>query len=225
MLGVTSGTPLAHEICVQAMRQCNSGDRCTRLIAVGQNLCLELCAVTSARCRSGVHSCPLNDFDGRHPRAAIAVKQGGMTGRSRSTASSRFESRPNSTSSLWPKRRQAARSSERACATCCKSRSAPTSRTPTWAVPAGARTDPQVHRAAARGHRKEGSRRAGKRFRVTLAIWSPQAYRNRFVKGLLAHLMLNSPRPRRWRMAKALQLHSVGRRTSRCPRARRRLAR
>ena len=70
------------------MRQRNPRDRRARLIAVGQNLGLELCAVTPARSRSGIHSCPSSAFDGRHPRAAVAVKQGGMTGRSRWTTGS-----------------------------------------------------------------------------------------------------------------------------------------
>ena len=57
-LDAAPGTPLAHEIGVQTVRERDTRDRRAWLIAGGQNLGLELCAVATARSRSGVHSCP-----------------------------------------------------------------------------------------------------------------------------------------------------------------------
>jgi len=45
-LDAAPSTPLAHEIGVQTMRQRGTRDRRAGLIAVGQNLGLELCAAT-----------------------------------------------------------------------------------------------------------------------------------------------------------------------------------
>ena len=73
--------PLAHEVDVQPVGQRHGRHRGARLLALGQNLRLELGAV-DAPLGFGLHRCPPVRIGGHHRHERLSAVQGGMAGRS-----------------------------------------------------------------------------------------------------------------------------------------------